>query len=88
MVTLELTRRTFGLPLAMVAILFRIAMTLTAGFRGGPAHAAIVASALFGTMSGSVMANVVGTGGFTIPMIKKRATPDTSARLPARCRNI
>ena len=122
LVTLELTRRTFGLPLALVAILFlgyalfgqslpwffqhagidlveiirttwhsfdgvfgrptgivagvvlifvvfgavleetgagaillRIAMTVTAGIRGGPAHAAIVASALFGTMSGSVM---------------------------------
>jgi TRAP transporter 4TM/12TM fusion protein len=54
------------------AILLRVAMTVTAGIRGGPAHAAIVASALFGTMSGSVMANVVGTGVFTIPMIKKR----------------
>ena len=54
------------------AILLRVAMTLTAGIRGGPAHAAIIASALFGTMSGSVMANVVGTGVFTIPMIKKR----------------
>ena len=54
------------------AILLRIAITVTAGIRGGPAHAAIVASALFGTMSGSVMANVVGTGVFTIPMIKKR----------------
>ena len=139
LVTLELTRRTFGLPLALVAILFlgyalfgqslpwffqhagidlveiirttwhsfdgvfgrptgivagvvlifvvfgamleetgagaillRVAMTATAGIRGGPAHAAIVASALFGTMSGSVMANVVGTGVFTIPMIKRR----------------
>jgi TRAP transporter 4TM/12TM fusion protein len=139
LVTLELTRRTFGLPLAVVAVLFigyalfgrslpwffqhagvdlveiirttwhsfdgvfgrptgivagvvlvfvvfgavleetgagaillRVAMTVTAGIRGGPAHAAIVASALFGTMSGSVMANVVGTGVFTIPMIKKR----------------
>ena len=139
LVTLELTRRTFGLPLALVAVLFlgyalfgqslpwffqhagidlveiirttwhsfdgvfgrptgivagvvlifvvfgavleetgagaillRVAMTATAGIRGGPAHAAIVASALFGTMSGSVMANVVGTGVFTIPMIKKR----------------
>lgn len=54
------------------AILLRVAMSATAGLRGGPAHAAIVASALFGTISGSVMANVVGTGVFTIPMIKKR----------------
>ncbi|WP_136657615.1 TRAP transporter fused permease subunit [Nitratireductor sp. XY-223] len=41
-------------------------------FRGGPAHAAIVASALFGTMSGGAVANVVGTGVLTIPMIRKR----------------
>ena len=41
-------------------------------FRGGPAHAAIMASSLFGTISGSAVANVVGTGVITIPMIKKR----------------
>jgi TRAP transporter 4TM/12TM fusion protein len=54
------------------AILLRISIQLTARIRGGPAHAAIVASALFGTLSGSTIANVVGTGVFTIPMIKKR----------------
>ena len=42
-------------------------------FRGGPAHAAIMASSLFGTVSGSAVANVVGTGVITIPMIKRRA---------------
>ena len=41
-------------------------------FRGGPAHAAIMASSLFGTISGSAVSNVVGTGVITIPMIKKR----------------
>ena len=40
-------------------------------FRGGPAKIAVVASALFGTFSGSATANVVGTGVFTIPMMKK-----------------
>ena len=59
-------------------------MTITAGIRGGPAHAAIVASALFGTMSGSVMANVVGTGVFTIPMIKKRGFSPAFAGNPIR----
>ena len=54
------------------AILLKISFAATAAIRGGPAHAAIMASALFGTMSGSAMANVVGTGVFTIPMIKKR----------------
>ncbi len=54
------------------AILLKMSFAATAAIRGGPAHAAIVASALFGTMSGSAMANVVGTGVFTIPMIRKR----------------
>lgn len=38
--------------------------------RGGPAKVAVVASALFGTISGSAAANVVGTGTFTIPLMK------------------
>ena len=50
----------------------RISTALTARIRGGAAHAAIVASALFGMMSGSVAANIAGTGVFTIPMIKKQ----------------
>ena len=54
------------------AVLLRMSFAATAAIRGGPAHAAIMASALFGTMSGSAMANVVGTGVFTIPIIKKR----------------
>lgn len=54
------------------AVLLKISFAATAAIRGGPAHAAIMASALFGTMSGSAMANVVGTGVFTIPIIKKR----------------
>lgn len=52
--------------------LLRISLFLTARTRGGPAYAAIVASSLFGTMSGSTVANVVGTGTFTIPLIKQR----------------
>tara|TARA_B100002003_G_scaffold246993_1_gene277670 strand:+ start:936 stop:2858 length:1923 start_codon:yes stop_codon:yes gene_type:complete len=52
--------------------LIKYAFRVTKRTRGGPAHAAIVASSLFGTMSGSPVANIVGTGTFTIPMIKKR----------------
>ena len=48
-------------------------------FRGGPAHAAIMASSLFGTVSGSAVANVVGTGVITIPMIRKRGFRPTFA---------
>jgi TRAP transporter 4TM/12TM fusion protein len=52
--------------------LLKFSLVMTARTRGGPAHAAIVASSLFGTMSGASIANVVSTGTFTIPMIKKR----------------
>ena len=53
-------------------VLLRIAWFLTGRLRGGPAHAAVVASSMFGTFSGSSAANVVGTGVFTIPMIRRR----------------
>ena len=52
--------------------LLRIALAATRNLRGGPAHAAILSSAMFGTFSGSAAANVVGTGTFTIPLIKSR----------------
>ncbi len=52
--------------------ILKIAMVTTRSLRGGPAHAAIVSSAMFGTFSGSAAANVVGTGTFTIPLIKSR----------------
>jgi TRAP transporter 4TM/12TM fusion protein len=38
---------------------------------GGPAKVAVVSSAFFGTISGSAVANVVGTGSFTIPLMKR-----------------
>ena len=43
-------------------------------YRGGPAKTAVASSALMGTISGSAVANVVTTGAFTIPMIKRRGT--------------
>jgi TRAP transporter 4TM/12TM fusion protein len=52
-------------------ILLKMAFAATGRFAGGPAHASIVGSALFGTMSGAAVANVVSTGVFTIPIIKK-----------------
>ena len=59
--------------------LLKFAFILTRRTRGGPAQAAILASSMFGTMSGSVVANIVGTGTFTIPMIKKRGFTPTFA---------
>jgi TRAP transporter 4TM/12TM fusion protein len=38
---------------------------------GGPAKVAVIASALFGTISGHSVANVYGTGTFTIPLMKR-----------------
>ena len=48
-----------------------IALSLGARRRGGPAQVAVIASALMGTISGSAVANVVTTGSFTIPLMKK-----------------
>ena len=44
-------------------------------FRGGPAKIAVVASSLFGMLSGSGTANVAGTGQITIPLMKKSGYP-------------
>ena len=44
---------------------------LAGHFRGGPAKVAVVSSGFFGTISGSAVANVVSTGSFTIPLMKK-----------------
>jgi TRAP transporter 4TM/12TM fusion protein len=50
--------------------LINLATAMFGGTRGGPAKAGCVSSAFFGTISGSAVANVVGTGTFTIPMMK------------------
>ena len=50
--------------------LIDLATAMFGGTRGGPAKAATVSSAFFGTISGSAVANVIGTGTFTIPMMK------------------
>ena len=52
-------------------VLLRLALAATGRFAGGPAHAAVAASALFGSLSGTAVANVVSTGVFTIPIIKR-----------------
>ena len=49
-----------------------IAIALTGKKRGGPAKMAVVASCLFGSISGSAVANVVSTGAFTIPLMKRQ----------------
>lgn len=46
------------------------AVAVTGSTRGGPAKAAVFSSALFGTLSGTSVTNVVSTGTFTIPLMK------------------
>lgn len=52
-----------------------VAAALFGRFRGGPAKTAVVASGLTGLVSGSSIANVVTTGTFTIPLMKKVGYP-------------
>jgi len=54
-------------------------------FRGGSAKIAVVGSALFGTISGSAVANVVATGVVTIPMMKKAGYPPHQAAAIESC---
>ena len=49
----------------------KVAFSLMGHFSGGPAKAAVVASGMTGLISGSSIANVVTTGTFTIPMMRR-----------------
>jgi len=57
----------------------RLALSLLGGFKGGPAKAAVMGSGLTGLVSGSSIANIVTTGTFTIPLMKKVGYPATKA---------
>ncbi|WP_243029668.1 TRAP transporter permease [Thermus altitudinis] len=57
----------------------QVAYALLGHFRGGPAKAAVVASALTGVVSGSSVSNVVTTGTFTIPLMKRVGYPPEKA---------
>ncbi|MEO1090531.1 MAG: TRAP transporter fused permease subunit [Pseudomonadota bacterium] len=52
-------------------LFMEFALSLTGHTAGGPAKVAIVTSGLFGTVSGSAVANVMTTGAFTIPMMQR-----------------
>ena len=51
--------------------IIKLAFSLLGHFRGGPAKAAVLSSAMTGLISGSSIANVVTTGTFTIPLMKR-----------------
>jgi TRAP transporter 4TM/12TM fusion protein len=52
-----------------------IALIIMGKYRGGPAKVSVVSSALFGTVSGSAVANVAVDGAITIPMMKRTGYP-------------
>jgi TRAP transporter 4TM/12TM fusion protein len=57
----------------------QLSFALLGKFRGGPAKAAVVSSGLTGMISGSSVANVVTTGTFTIPLMKRVGYPAVKA---------
>lgn len=85
---LGIPMKVFG-DLLIGFMLFGIALQVTGGgkffldfsfallgsTRGGPAKVAVLASALFGSMSGSAISNVITTGSITIPAMKKSGYP-------------
>jgi TRAP transporter 4TM/12TM fusion protein len=57
----------------------QLALSILGGFKGGPAKAAVLGSGFTGLVSGSSIANIVTTGTFTIPLMKKVGYPATKA---------
>ncbi len=57
----------------------KVAYAMLGHMKGGPAKAAVVSSGLSGVISGSSIANVVTTGTFTIPLMKRVGFPATKA---------
>ena len=57
----------------------QLALSILGGFKGGPAKAAVMGSGFTGLVSGSSIANIVTTGTFTIPLMKKVGYPPTKA---------
>jgi len=62
-----------------------LAYAVAGRYRGGPAKTAVVSSALMGMISGSPVANVVTTGTFTIPLMKRTGYSDVMAGAVEAC---
>jgi len=61
------------------AFFIKLAMSVLGKYRGGPAKAAVFSSGLMGCISGSSVANIVTTGTFTIPLMKRIGYPAKKA---------
>jgi len=67
---------------------FKLGLSIVGRFRGGPGKVAVFSSSLFGTVSGSAVANVVVDGGITIPMMKKTGyKPEVASAIEAAASN-
>ncbi|ESR23013.1 TRAP transporter permease [Lutibaculum baratangense] len=62
-----------------------LASALLGHARGGPAKVSIISSALFGSLSGSVISNVISTGSFTIPTMRRCGYPPAYAAAVESC---
>jgi TRAP transporter 4TM/12TM fusion protein len=74
MATFVFTFLTFGAFLRVSGgdrVFTSIALALAGDRQGGPAKVAVISSAMMGSISGSTVSNVVTTGAFTIPMMKR-----------------
>ena len=67
------------------AFFLDMAMVLAGRFRGGPAKVGVIGSAFFGSLSGSIFANIAGTGSVTIPAMKKLGYPPHRAGAIEAC---
>ena len=67
------------------AFFIRLAFALLGGVRGGAAKVAIVSSGLMGSMSGSVITNVMTTGQLTIPAMRRQGFSAKSAAAVEAC---
>lgn len=83
---IEASRRRIGTGLSMLAVsIIDISLWLTVHRTCGPAKAAIVSSALTGSLSGSAIANVMSAGVFTILLMKRAGYSLVFAGNEGRC---
>lgn len=78
----------FGAALTVTgggAFFMRFSVALMGRTRGGPAKVAVISSAIMGSVSGSVISNVLTTGAFTIPTMKRAGYPPHYAAAIEAC---
>jgi TRAP transporter 4TM/12TM fusion protein len=78
----------FGVALTLTGagdFFMNLAAALMGGTRGGPAKVAILSSGFFGSLSGSVISNVLSTGTLTIPTMRRCGYPPTYAAAVEAC---